>query len=300
MSAPLVSIIIPIYNVEAYLRECLNSVIAQTYTNWECIMVDDASTDSSAAIAEEFCAADPRFRLLRHPSNRGLSEARNSGLDNAEGELITFIDSDDWIEPDMLETGVSNINDGIDIVSLAFKSGNGDIEIKTSREALAEILFQTGFINASVCGKIFKRKIFDSLRFTPGITYEDLDLIDRIILRAKEVCVIKRQGYYYRDRGGSILHVWNPKRMDVLSVMSEMEQRLSGDELLNRAARTRRFAANFNILLLLRKNGLQNSPEYNECREQLRILSHRVLHEKRARIKDRIGALLVDYLGSGR
>ena len=296
-AAPLISIIVPIYNVEAYLRECLNSVIAQTYGNWECILVDDASTDSSASIAAEFCEADSRFRLLRHAENRGLSEARNSGLDSARGELIVFIDSDDYVGPEMLALGVENLADGVDIVGFGFEEGDASVGFTTGREALARVLFQTGFLNSSVCGKIFRRHIFDSLRFTPRLAYEDLDLIDRIFLRADKVCVVRRRMYYYRMRGGSILHTWNSKRLDVLAITERIEERLAGDPLLARAARVRRFAANFNLLLLMRKNGLRKSPEADSCRRQLKRLHREVLTNRSARPKDRLGALLIALIG---
>ena len=100
----LVSIIVPIYNVEQYLRKCLNSIIAQEYQNWECLLIDDYSPDNSVLICKEFCKKDPRFRYIKKEHNEGLGFARNTGLDNAKGDYISFVDSDDYIQPDFYTT----------------------------------------------------------------------------------------------------------------------------------------------------------------------------------------------------
>lgn len=289
MNEPLVSIIIPIYNVEAYLRECLNSVINQTYPHWECIMINDASTDGSAEIAREFCACDNRFHLLNHLENRGLSEARNTGLDNAKGELITFIDSDDYVSKDFLSLGVKSIP-GNDIVCFGFSGSKNCDTIYSGPEAVSRFLYQTGEINSSFCGKIFTRKSLDNKRFRAGITYEDLDLADQVFIDANSVKINNNDVYFYRQRPGSILHTWNRKRLDILEVTEKIEKRLEEYPDLLRAAQARRFAANFNILLLLRKNGMKHSLEAKECRRQLKRLRRQVLFDPKARLKDRIGA----------
>lgn len=303
MSSPLISVIIPIYNVEAYLRECLNSVIAQTYQDWECILVDDASTDGSACIAEEFCRLDARFRLISHSVNRGLSAARNTGLDNASGSLITFVDSDDFIRPEMLGLGVKHFErKDVDIVCFGFEAEKniGKVEFFDGKAILERILYQTGPINGSSCGKIFRKGLFSDLRFTVGITYEDLDVVDRIFLQAHTVVVVPEAMYFYRKREGSITNTWSPRRLDVLRVTERMEARQT-DDRLQKAARDRRFAANFNMLLLMRKNGLGSSEEARECRAQLRRLCGEVMRNPLARLKNRVGAVLAQFIyGSGR
>lgn len=298
MSRPLISVIIPIYNVEAYLRECLNSVISQTYGNWECIMVDDASTDESARIAEEFCNADPRFRLLRHTQNRGLSAARNTGLDNAAGVLVTFVDSDDFIDARMLELGARYFGrEDADIVCFGFGGDKrvGKVEFFEGKVILERILYQTGPINGSSCGKIFRKTLFCELRYTEGITYEDLDLVDRIFLQARRVAVVPERMYFYRQREGSITNTWSSRRLDVLRVTERMEARQT-DGRLRKAARDRRFAANFNMLLLMRRNGLGDSEEARECKAQLRRLCGEVMRNPFARFKNRAGAVLARIL----
>ncbi len=295
MNSPLISVIIPIYNVEAYLRECLNSVMSQTYPDWECIMVDDASTDGSAKIAREFCDADPRFRLICHDKNRGLSAARNSGLDHATGELITFVDSDDLIRPEMFRFGARYMADwDADIVCFGFENEKRSVKVEffDGKTILERILYQTGPINGSSCGKIFRKSLFFELRFTEGITYEDLDVVDRIFLPARKVVVVPELMYYYRQREGSIINTWSPRRLDVLDVTKRLEERQT-DVWLQKAARDRRFAANFNMLLLMRRNGLGGSEVARECRGQLKRLWREVLRNPRARMKNRLGAAIV-------
>ena len=118
---PQVSIIIPVYNSENTLRRCLNSVLAQTFTDFECLLVDDGSTDDSGRICDEYAEKDKRFRVF-HKENGGVSSARNVGLDNASGEWITFVDSDDWIEGSFLDS-LLNFGNG----SLRISNFNGEV-----------------------------------------------------------------------------------------------------------------------------------------------------------------------------
>src|SRR3954453_3649613 len=117
---PRVSVVVPIYNVEDYLEECLDSLAAQTFEDLEVVMVDDSSTDGSAAIAESFAARDPRFRVVRRAANGGLSAARNTGIDAATGEFLAFVDSDDLVAPDAYEKLVG----ALDQTGSDFASGN--------------------------------------------------------------------------------------------------------------------------------------------------------------------------------
>lgn len=106
----IISIIVPVYNVELYLRQCLDSILSQTFKDWECILIDDGSTDSSPSICDEYVSRDSRFKVA-HKINEGLSSARNEALKLAKGEYIGFVDSDDWIEPEMYEVLYSNIKE---------------------------------------------------------------------------------------------------------------------------------------------------------------------------------------------
>ena len=121
MNNPKISVIVPVYNVERYLRKCLDSIIAQTFSDWECICVDDGSPDNSGKILDEYAAKDKRFVII-HKENGGVSSARNAGLDMARGEYITFCDSDDWIEKETYEVAYMNAKkNNADIVTWQYQ-----------------------------------------------------------------------------------------------------------------------------------------------------------------------------------
>ena len=125
----MISIIIPVYNVSQYLDECLKSVSAQTYTDWECILIDDGSTDNSGDICDRWCVKDPRFRVI-HQANAGVSAARNKGIDLAQGDYITFIDSDDWVDDDyldLLHASLHTSHADLCIVGLEQHKANGNV-----------------------------------------------------------------------------------------------------------------------------------------------------------------------------
>lgn len=299
-STPLLTFIVPVYNVEAYLRECLDSVLFQTSNNWECIVVDDCSSDTSADIIAEYTARDKRFRLITHTENRGLSGARNSAIAAATGEYITFLDGDDAISSHLLAL-FENIQPKADITLFDFIYGtkakfphntNPEVTNHTPRQTIESMLYQRKAFNSSACGKIYSRRLFDNLKFTDTILYEDLDIMDRLVLIAESVSRINTQAYFYRCRPGSIIHTWSRRRLDVLDVTQRICSRLTDDNELHKAACDRRFAAAFNMLLLLRKNGMKKSADASRCRAILRSLAPSVLLNRKSRLKNRLGAAL--------
>lgn len=295
--SPRVSIIIPIYNVEAYLRACLDSVLSQTETNWEALLIDDASTDTSAAIAAGYCCRDHRFRLISLPHNRGLSAARNAGLDVAAGSLIAFLDSDDALHPQFLSVLSLAIDGGADIAMA--RLSDSPLTDAAVNPATAEVLehpialclYQRRGVNPSACGKLFRRKLFHGLRFREEILYEDLQIMPALWERAGQVAKVSADLYYYRSRPGSIINTFNRRRLHVLAVTEEIERRYAADPVLGPAAAVRRFAANFNMFMLLNANGLGHSADADGCWQQMRRLSRSVLTNPRVRLKDRLGAL---------
>jgi glycosyltransferase involved in cell wall biosynthesis len=156
-NSPAVSVIVPVYNTQKYLRRCLDSILAQTFTDWECLVIDDGSTDTSPAICDEYAAADTRFRAI-HQVNKGVVAARAAGIKQAKGNYIYFIDSDDYVQADCLSSIISYTGEGpdsdIDIVVFeGFTNG------KINRDEFAEQLFQ--FRYWGVWGKLYKRCLFD-------------------------------------------------------------------------------------------------------------------------------------------
>ena len=192
----MISVIVPVYNVELYLRKCIDSILAQTYRDLEILIIDDGSTDGSGAICDEY-KKDERVRVF-HTDNHGLSAARNLGLDNATGDWIGFVDSDDWIEPDLFEKSISCIGDA-DILCF---SGEGKY---TGFQAVVALV--CGGISSSAWGKLYRRNCFFSTRFPEGRVHEDTATTYKILYKSEEILCQNIGGYHYCKRAGSITSV---------------------------------------------------------------------------------------------
>lgn len=210
-----ISIIVPIYNVEKYLAECVDSILKQSYPDFELILVDDGSTDSSGSMCEEYSKKDSRIRVL-HKENGGLSDARNYGLDSMEGEYVIFIDSDDVVAEDYVKT----LNDMIEknnadlssVGSSQFYDGD-ELPVPTTeeahvidkKEALKSLLIKQHF-GVSACAKMYKKELFDDIRFPKGYLYEDLYTTPYVVQKCAKIVYSDGYQYYYRIRRTSISH----------------------------------------------------------------------------------------------
>lgn len=201
------SIIIPVYNVEQYLDKCLKSISKQTFLDFECIIVDDGSPDNSNAIIDKYVNKDQRFKVI-HQKNMGLSAARNTGLDVAKGDYITFVDSDDYIANDYLEKFVLKIaSSNADIIIC------GIIEVFKNYEnsrvfanATTEVIKQNILADtwpSFVCNKCYKKELFDNVRFPVGKAFEDLLTIPEVCLNANKIVCIPDKLYYYNRQNVS-------------------------------------------------------------------------------------------------
>lgn len=210
---PRLSIIVPVYNVEPYLKRCIDSILAQTYTDFEVILVDDGSKDTSGAICDAYAKQDNRIIVI-HKENRGLSSARNAGLDVAKGELIGFVDSDDTIIPTMYENLVESLDgQDLDLVcgdTCTVRNGREKTKwlyennrVFLGREALLENL--SGKLDNSVWNKVYKKSLFDEIRFTEGIHFEDVRIMYLLLDKAKRVGYVKEAVYFYMKRKDSII-----------------------------------------------------------------------------------------------
>lgn len=221
---PYLSIIVPVYKVEKYIRKCIDSILAQTFTNFELILVDDGSPDCCGYICEEYALIDKRIKVI-HKENGGLSAARNSGIDIALGEIIAFVDSDDWIHPQMYEKMIKYLNaNGVDIVccdtyivknsKTVFKARYNENKILTQTEAVNYIL--EGAIDNAAWNKIYNKDLFKKIRYPVGRVFEDVATTYRLFAVAEMVGVLKEPLYYYLKRTDSIIgQSFNSrKRMD--------------------------------------------------------------------------------------
>lgn len=210
---PEISIIVPVYNVEKYLKKCIDSIISQTYKNIEIILIDDGSTDKSGEICDEYASNDNRI-IVVHKENGGLSSARNAGIDMAQGKYLGFVDSDDYIEKDMYETLYKNLVDNDADISVCgiFNCYNGNQYIECSEKtfmlldpkaALSEVLIGKRF-SVPACNKIYNRNLFNDMRYPVGKLSEDAFITPTLISNSKRVVVDTTPKYYYVHRKGSI------------------------------------------------------------------------------------------------
>ena len=204
LSPPLLSVIVPVYRVETYLRKCLDSLVNQTYANLEIILVDDGSPDNCGAICDEYASRDSRITVI-HQENRGLSGARNTGLDKATGEFVAFVDSDDYLELSMYEQLMdAAVENGADIVVGDFytilESGTvrrySPIQNGMPLEKVQELILEDR-LPSYVWNKIYRRKLFAGIRYEPIRGFEDLQITPRLFQRAKKVAFVPEAGYYY-------------------------------------------------------------------------------------------------------
>lgn len=214
-----ITVIIPVYNVEKYLRKCVDSVLAQTYTNLEVILIDDGSPDNCPAICDEYAAKDERVKVI-HQQNAGVSAARNAGLDAATGDYIGFVDSDDWIEPDMYETLFKmTVENCVDIAYIDNVKERNDSstqvmntdEVKVfSRNETLSLMFAGETFHGLVSLYIAKRKLLDGLRFETDISVaEDFLMAVQLLVQTARVAYKPYYCYHYRIREESACHCNN-------------------------------------------------------------------------------------------
>lgn len=230
----LISIIIPVYNVEKYLQDCVDSVRKQTYKNLEIILIDDGSTDNSGKMCDEYKKQDARIKVF-HKSNGGLSDARNLGLEKATGQYVYFLDSDDILPQCAIEILLYIcLENKADVAIAGYEKFSNRIpqEVDTNKledsevldkiEAIRRMLLQNGF-GHEAWGKLYKTKLWKCEHFPKGKLYEDYATTYRIINQCDKVAVLKGNLYWYRIRNGSIMKSkLNAKNMQLLDIAEEV------------------------------------------------------------------------------
>ncbi len=227
MNQPLISVIVPIYNVEKYLDRCVESIVNQTYMNLEIILVDDGSPDNCPKMCDEWAQKDTRIKVI-HKENGGLSDARNAGMPFVTGEIVSFIDSDDWIELNMFEKMLSQMQkDNSDIVSCGVKWVEEDgvvirdvtvskNEVLDTHSAMKELI-NDNKLKQHVWNKIYKHDLIKDIPFEKGKYHEDVFWSYQIVGRAKKISVIVDSFYNYVQRSNSIMgEGFSAKRLDSL------------------------------------------------------------------------------------
>ena len=235
MTTPLISVIVPVYRVEAYLERCVKSILSQTYKNLEVILVDDGSPDQCPAICDACAEKDARVKVI-HQENKGLSGARNAGIDAASGEYLAFVDSDDYVSPHFIEELYQLLQDtgcAIGQCRFSYVKGDGLVEEGDSAfciyrgESLMEQLYgpeekATCFVVA--WNKLYRAELFKEtgIRYPEGRIHEDEATTYRLFHEAKKLAFLDRALYgYYTENGGSITSVFSAKRLQWLTAHEE-------------------------------------------------------------------------------
>lgn len=226
-----VSVIIPIYKVEQYLRRCIDSIVNQTYTNLEIILVDDGSPDNCSQICDEYAAKDKRIIVI-HKENGGLSDARNAGLEICKGEYVSFVDSDDWIANSFVEQLVNAVilhDADISVTnfiyeprsSVAKAKPDSNIEILDSQQSVKKLWSNDYVTFVTAWGKIYKASLFTSIRFPKGKIHEDEYTTYKLLYQSKKTVFLNQPLYFYFQRKDSITAKASSNSLKILDAMIE-------------------------------------------------------------------------------
>lgn len=254
----LISVIVPIYKVEKYLNNCLDSVLSQDYKNLEIILIDDGSPDNCGKICDSYALKDDRIIVI-HKDNGGLSDARNAGLIKASGNYVTFIDSDDILNRkyisrlyELLINSEADIStcDLARISNLSELTEIKDVKVKVfdNISAIKETLYQRTIDN-SACAKLYKKYLFDDIKYPKNKYFEDLDTTYKVFFKADKIVATNEKLYYYIQREGSILHKVNDRVIsDLISVINDLNSNLNEYKELESAVLARTINAHFYII----------------------------------------------------
>ena len=290
MENQLISIIVPVYNVEEYLKQCLDSILDQTYRNWELILVNDGSTDSSGLICQEYAEKDARIRYYEK-ENGGLSDARNYGIEQAQGEYLTFVDSDDFLDASHLNVLYNAlVNNDVDISIANYTNyqtstatfylhtfGDYYEKIYTSEELIDDLSFleRNDLSFSTIWGSLYKKSVFSFLRFPKGVIGEDVALIYKMYTQVDKIVYVHKDTYIYRENDSGISkskiyplvtaqlnHV--AERLALLAIM--------GYDVTKHFDRYRTFLeiTEYNMRMVW---GMEDTETYRHIKENLQIIS---------------------------
>ena len=301
------SVIVPVYNVQDFLARCLQSIVLQTYDNLEILVVDDGSTDQSSVVARNWADTDSRISIITK-DNGGLSAARNAALDVARGDFITMVDSDDFVSTTLVETllAILKQHPKADIACCQWQQfddparwkpveGTERVTLLESNQALLDIFYQRQHINHSACAKLYRRRLFDTVRYPVGRLYEDLSVVLDIFGQCNQVAVSYDVMYAYHQREGSITHDFKPERADVIDILLEMEWKV--DKELRPAVQSRLMSACFNMLRLMPRGDNRYDDLKRRCYDHIRRLRGQTLRDKNVRTRNRVAATMSYVVG---
>jgi glycosyltransferase involved in cell wall biosynthesis len=305
---PLISIIVPIFNVEKYIDKCINSIINQTYRNLEIVLVNDGSEDNCGSICDEYAEIDSRIKVI-HKENGGLSDARNVAIEITTGDYITFIDSDDFVESDYVEylykliqkysadISICNINKTFEEKYKEENIANDIHHVYTEQEAIEQMLYQKLF-DVSACAKLYKAELFKIIRYPKGKYYEDLATTYLVFDKCTKIVYGSLQKYNYLIRENSITtSQFSIKRMELIDIAEEMLNFISAEYPdIEKAAVSKFISCNFQIFLQTPKEKDLFVEEKRRIIKNIKKYRKIILFDSNARFKNKF-AVIYSYGG---
>ena len=301
---PLVTVIVPVYKVEPYLRRCLDSIVNQTYRNLEIILIDDGSPDNCGVICDEYAEIDKRIKVI-HKKNGGLSSARNVGLDVFKGEYVSFVDSDDVVSLDMIEYLYDLLSDNNAEISvclheivrdnhrwISFKNVNN--QTVTPKECIKKLLYNDG-VDTSAWAKLYKASLFNNVRYPQGKLFEDIATTYKLFFNANRIALGNEAKYSYILRNSSIVgSSFNEKKLDLLEMTDEMGRNvLNVYPDLSKAVLRRRVYARFSTLNQLARY-VDRKKEKNCIIKFIKDNTREILLNNEVCLKDKVASILLN------
>lgn len=296
----LISIIVPVYNVELFLDDCVKSIVNQTYKNIEILLIDDGSKDNSGKMCDEYAKTDNRIKVI-HKQNGGLSDARNYGIKKATGYYIMFVDSDDIISENIVSSLIQAINKSNSDVSVCnlthFQDGDlplfsdvKNVEDLSGKEALEDLLYQN-FISTSSCAKLYKKGSISGITFVKGQRFEDNEFLFKVFSSVNKVTYVNANLYGYRHREKSITtDMFSEKDFDIIDIGKKILNEIK-DENLKKAAIAYQCTNAFRIYLTADDEYLDDD-RFLYCKEFLNKNVALMIKNKKIRIKQKIASIL--------
>lgn len=266
-----VSIIVPIYKVEKYIYRCVDSILQQTYSNLEIILVNDGSPDNCGEIADDYRNKDTRVKVI-HKLNGGLSDARNKGMELVTGEYVMFVDSDDWLDKNTVEIMVNNsLNFKADVVQTAFYYAyddkllvdnryykESDPSVLLDNKALMYELVKNEKVKNFAWGKLYKTKLIKDIPFEIGVLFEDVFWAYQVMHQVESYLILHEPLFYYYQRDDSIVATYSPRNLDIIKGLKERHDFIEQhyEELIDESYKTilKTCLIHYNLLVLNRKN----------------------------------------------
>lgn len=301
----MISVIVPVFKVEKYIRTCVRSILNQTYKDYELILVDDGSPDGCPQICDQYARNNENIRVI-HKENGGLSDARNAGVEIARGEYVTFVDSDDYVAADYLEelhriikqsnadiavTGIKTLKEGDEIKNIDAKQGT--VFVYSKEEALEKMLYQDT-LDTSACAMLLPIRIAREFPFPVGKYHEDEFTTYKYYSAANKVAVTTKPQYFYVQRENSIMHVFGRSSLDELDAADNLVRYCENNyPQLVSAAEAKKFSDYCQVLLSYDSLRSDYRDVYKRIEGYLCRQKRQMLLDKRARKKNRIAALLL-------